>query len=318
MTIGKLLLALTLTLPTCGAFAQFPNKQIKIVVPAPPAGSTDILARLIQPVMQDALKQTVVVENRGGAGGYIGTEYVAKSPADGYTQLLGGAFSTITASLQKQPSYRPGTDLTAVAIMVTVPNILVAGPKLKVNSVAELIAAAKASPGAINVGSNGIGTTLHLSAELFKLQTGTDFTHVSYKGWADCMRALVSGEIEMMFDNLSAALPNINEKKLRAFAVAAHARHRSLPDVPTLSELGVKNAEVSSWFGILVPAGTPVEVKEIIGRPLKALSEQAEFRRNIEQQGMDVEFIGPAEAGKFWLSEVDKWDKVVKAAKLAQ
>src|SRR5262245_26699984 len=158
---------LALVVCAAPASAQYPSKMIKIVSPAPPGGSTDIVARMVQPGLQEDLQQTVIVEARGGAGGYIGSEYVTKSPADGHTLLIGGAFTTITATLQKNPSYSPRRDLVPVAILASVPNALIAGPRLKANSVAELIADAKARPGAINVGSNGVGTTLHLSGELF-------------------------------------------------------------------------------------------------------------------------------------------------------
>ena len=296
------------------SFAQYPNKPIRIISPAPPGGSTEIVARLVQPGMQASLKQPVIVESRGGAGGYIGSDYVAKSAPDGYTLLLGGAFTTITATLQKNPSYNPRKDFIPVAIVASVPNLLVAGPRLKANSVPELIAEAKANPGKLNIGSNGVGTTLHLSGELFKLRTGVDIVHVPYKGWAECVTGLLSGQIDLMFDNLSTALPNITAHKFRALAVAARTRHRALPDVPTLDELGIKNAEVVSWFGIMAPAGTAPRVVDTLGRALKNAAENAETQRLINKQGMDVSFHGPADAGKFWIGEVDKWESVIKAA----
>ena len=294
--------------------AQYPSKTIKIVSPAPPGGNTEIVARLVLPGMQEGLKQAVIVESRGGAGGYIGSDYVAKAAPDGYTLLLGGAFTTITASLQKNPSYSPRKDLVPVAIMTSVPNMLVAGPNLKANSVAELIAEAKAHPGKLNVGSNGVGTTLHLSGELFKLRTGTDMLHIAYKGWAECVTGLLAGQIDLMFDNLSTALPNITAKKFRGLAVAAPTRHRSLPDVPTLDELGIKNAEVISWFGIMAPAGTPSGVIDTLARNLKGVADNPEFQRLVNRQGMDVNFHAQADATKFWIGEVDKWETVIKAA----
>jgi len=305
---------LALAASVTSSFAQYPNKIIKIVSPAPPGGSTDIVARLIQPGLQEGLKQTVIVEARGGAGGYLGSEYVAKSPADGYTLLLGGAFTTITATLQKNPSYNPRKDLIPVAIMTSVPNMLVGGPRLKANTVAELIAEAKANPNKLNIGSNGVGTTLHLSGELFKIRTGTQMVHIAYRGWADCVAGVTGGEVDMMFDNLSTALPSIAAGKLKPLAVAAPTRHRSLPNVPTLDELGIKNAEVISWFGIMVPAGTPQAVIDMIGKTLKTVSENPEFQRLVNQQGMDVTFYGPAEAAKFWETEIQKWEDVIKAA----
>jgi len=311
------LAALALSLSATAALAQYPNRIIKIVSPAPPGGNTDIVARLVQPGLQELLKQTVIVESRGGAGGYIGSDYVAKVTPDGYTLLLGGAFTTITASMHRQPSYNPRKDLVPVAIFASVPNLLVAGPHLKANSVAELIAEAKADPGKLNMGSNGVGTTLHLSGELFMLRTGVSFTHVAYPGWAACVLGLLKGEVDLMFDNISTALPNITEGKFRPLAVAAPARHRALPDTPTLGELGVKDAEVISWFGIMAPSGTPQPVIATLGAAFKTISEQPEFRKLIERQGMDVTYYGPADAARFWSGEIDKWANVIKSAGLA-
>ena len=311
-TLAMVLIAATAT----ASFGQYPSKPIKIISPAPPGGSTDIVARLVQPGLQDGLKQPVIVESRGGAGGYIGSDYVAKAAPDGYTLLLGGAFSTITATLQKNPSYNPRKDLVPIAVVATVPNMLVAGPHTKLNSVAELLALAKASPGKLNIGSNGVGTTLHLSGELFKLRTGIDIVHVAYKGWADCVTGLLGGQIDMMFDNLSTALPNITAKKSRPLAVAALNRHRTLPDVPTLDELGIKNAEVISWFGIMVPAATPPAIIDTLGRSLAVSVQTPEFQRLVERQGMDATFYGPIEAAKFWADEIDKWEGVIKAARI--
>jgi tripartite-type tricarboxylate transporter receptor subunit TctC len=297
--------------------AQYPNKVIHIVSPAPPAGSTDIIARLVAPGLQSGLRQTVIVENRGGAGGYLGSEYVAKSPADGYTLLIGGAFSTITASLHKTPGYDPRRDLVPVAIFASVPNVLIAGPRLQANSVAELITAAKAKPGKLNMGSNGVGTTLHLAGELFQLRTDTSLVHVPYRGWADCVAALLNGEVDLMFDNTSSSLPNVRAGKTRALAVAGKERHRSLPDVPTLAELGIKDAEVISWFGLMTPAGTPRPAIDALDTTLKAMAQTAEFRRGISEQGLDVTYLDAAEAVGFWNSEIDRWGAVIKASGLS-
>jgi len=311
------LAALALTLSATAALAQYPNRIVRIISPAPPGGSPDTIARLVQPGLQELLKQVVIVESRGGAGGYIGSDYVAKAPPDGYTLLVGGAFTTITASMRKQPSYNARKDLVPVAVFATVPNVLLAGPHFKVASVAELVADAKANPGKRNMGSNGVGTTLHLSGELFRLRTGTSLTHIPYKGWGDCVIALMRGEVDVMFDNVSTALPNIATGKFRPLAVTASKRHRSLPDTPTLDELGVKDSEVSSWFGIMVPAGTPQSVIDTLGAAFKTISGQPEFRKLVEQQGMDATYYGPAEAAAFWSGEIDKWESVIKAAGIA-
>jgi tripartite-type tricarboxylate transporter receptor subunit TctC len=306
--------ALALAMSATASPAQYPNRIVRIISPAPPGGSPDIVARLLQPGLQDLLKQVVIVESRGGAGGYIGSDYVAKAPPDGYTLLVGGAFTTITASMRKQPSYNSRKDLVPVAVFASVPNVLVAGPHFKAANVAGLIADVKANPGKRNMGSNGVGTTLHLSGELFQLRTAISLTHVPYKGWGDCVLALMRGEVDVMFDNVSTALPNITGGKFRPLAVTASRRHRSLPDTPTLDELGIKDAEVSSWFGIMVPGGTAQSVIDTLGAAFKTISGQPEFRKLIEQQGMDATYYGPADAAKFWIAEIGKWESVIKAA----
>ncbi len=320
MKFSGIAVATAVFLAASGALAQgvLSNRTIRIISPAPPGGSTDIVSRLVAPALQEGLKQTVIVEAKGGAGGYIGSEYVTKQPADGHTLLLGGAFTAITASLQKNPSYDPAKDLVPVAIVASVPNLLVAGPRLKANSVAELVAQAKARPGDLNFGSNGVGTTIHLTGELFKLRTGIDIVHIGYKGWADCVRGLTGSEVDMMFDNLNTALPNISAGKIRPLAVAALKRHRSLPDVPTFGELGIKDAEVTSFFGIMVPAGTPQAIIDRMGDLIRAHTASDEFQKLVHAQGLDVDFRGPADAGKFWQSEVGKWRAVVKASGLVQ
>ncbi|HVG52081.1 MAG TPA: tripartite tricarboxylate transporter substrate binding protein, partial [Xanthobacteraceae bacterium] len=294
--------------------AQYPTKYIKIVSPAPPGGGTDIIARGVQPILQNMLGQPVIVENRGGAGGYIGAEYTAKSPADGYTIVVSGAFITITASLHKVPGYNPRTDLVPVANFASVPNILVAGPRLKANSVAELIAQAKANPGKLNMGSNGVGTSLHLSGELFQLRSGVKFTHIAYRGWADAAAALTTGEVDLMFDNASTALPNIRAGKTRALAIAGPSRHRSLPDVPTLAEAGVTEAEVISWFGLMAPAGVPADVMSTLDKAMGEIAQNPEFRKSIQDQGLEVTYLNSKDATAFWIKEVDKWSGVIKAA----
>ena len=303
-----------LAAPGMASAQSYPTKFIKIVSPAPPGGGTDIIARGVQPHLQAMLGQPVIVDNKGGAGGYLGIEYTAKSPADGYTISVSGAFAIITASLHKVPGYDPRKDLMPLAVVGSVPNMLVAGPRLKANSVAELIAYAKANPGKVNMGSNGVGTSLHLSGELFQLQAGVKFTHVPYRGWADCMAALTPGEVDIMFDNVSTSIPNIKAGKTRAFAIAGPERHRGLPDVPTLAETGVKNAEVISWFGLVAPAGTPSDVMAILDKAMMEIAKKPDFQKAIHDQGLDVTYMPSKPATEFWNKEVDKWQTVIKAA----
>jgi tripartite-type tricarboxylate transporter receptor subunit TctC len=296
------------------AQAQYPNRVIKIVSPAPPGGSPDIIARAILPMLQTALGQTLVVENKGGGGGSLGAEYTAKSAPDGYTIAVSGAFMAIAALMRKSAGYNPRTDLVPVANLVSVPNMLVAGPRLKANSVAELIAEAKANPGKINMGSNGVGTSLHLTGELFQIQTGVKFTHVPYRGWADAMAALTTGEVDIMFDNVSTSLPNIKAGKTRAFAVADIKRHRDLPDVPTLAEAGVKNGEVVSWFGIIAPAGTPPDVMAALDKAVGEAAQKPEFQKIMRDQGLDIAYLNSRDSTAFWNKEIDTWSAVIKTA----
>ena len=296
--------------------AQYPSKLIRIVSPAPPGGGTDIIARSVGPMLQTALRQTVIVENRGGAGGYLGAEFTAKAPPDGHTLVVSGAFVAVTALLHKSPAYDPRTDLVPVAVFASVPNMLVAGPRLQANSVAELIAEAKANPGKLNMGSNGVGTALHLTGELFQIRSGVRFVHVPYRGWADAVAALTTGEVDLMFDNVSTGLPNVRAGKTRALAVAAPERNRSLPQVPTLAETGVPNAEVISWFGLMVPRGTPKDVIAILDQTLKGIADDATFQGEISKQGLDVTYMGADAAAKFWDSEINKWASVIKAANI--
>jgi len=315
---GTIALAFALfAAPGAGFAQQYPSKLIRIISPAPPGGGTDIIARSVGPLMQAKLQQTVIVENKPGAGGYLGSEAAAKSPPDGHTLVVGGAFTTVTALLHKTPAYNPRTDLVPVAVFASVPNLLVAGPRLKANSVAELIALAKASPGKLDMGSNGVGTSLHLTGELFQIRTGAKFTHVPYRGWADAMSALTTGEVDLMFDNLSTSLPNVRAGKIRALAVAGPERNRALPQVPTFAEVGVTNAEVVSWFGLMVAKGTPKEVIAVLDRTFKAIAEDAGFRQEIQKQGLDVTYMNSDAAGKFWQSEIDKWAGVIKSANIA-
>jgi tripartite-type tricarboxylate transporter receptor subunit TctC len=297
------------------AFAQqFPNKFIRIVSPAPPGGGTDIIARGVQPHLQALLGQPVIVENKGGGGGYLGVEYTSKSPADGYTLCVSGAFAIITASLHKVPGYDPRKDIKPLAVVGSVPNMLVAGKTVKANNVAELIAYAKTNPSKVNMGSNGVGTSIHLTGELFQLRTGTKFTHIAYRGWADCMAALSTGEVDIMFDNASTSIPKIRAGNIRGFAICGPQRHRDLPDVPTLAELGIKDADVNSWFGLILPANVPADIVATLDKAIGEIMQKAEFRKSIQDQGLDMTYAPAREAGELWIKEVDKWQAVIKAA----
>ncbi|MDH7795337.1 MULTISPECIES: tripartite tricarboxylate transporter substrate binding protein [unclassified Beijerinckia] len=296
---------------------SYPNKIIRIIGPAPPGGMVDIIARIVAPQLQDAFKQNVIVENRGGGGGYLGTEQLSRAAPDGYTLGIGGGFSTITATLQKAPSYNP-RDLIPIAVFGGTPNMLIVSPKVKARSFAELLADAKANPGKYNVGSNGLGTTIHLTAELFKQRTGTQITHIAYRGQPEAMNALMSGETDMMFDTASIHVANVKEAKIRAFGIAGPNRFKPLPDVPTLAEGGVEGVEVLSWFGLMAPKGTPPEVVTTLDTALKSIVAKPEFQRAVIEQGLEPMTMNATQAQAFWRSEIDKWSAVIKAGNMQQ
>jgi tripartite-type tricarboxylate transporter receptor subunit TctC len=293
--------------------ASYPNKPIRIVVPFPPGGATDILARAAGQRLQEAFGQPVVIDNRPGAGGNIGAELVAKAPPDGYTFLMGTVGThAINASLYAKMPYDHVKDFVPVVLVAGVPNVLVVHPSVPANSVQELIAYAKANPGKLNFASSGSGTSIHLSGELFKVLTGVQMQHVPYKGSAPAVADLIGGQVQLMFDNLPSALPQIKGGKLKALAVTSATRAPALPDVPTVAEAGVPGFEASSWFGLLAPAGTPPDiVAKINGEVAKWLA-TPEAREKLAAQGANAAGGTPADFAKHIATETTKWAKVVK------
>jgi len=254
-------IALALIALSCGAvLAQgtaYPTKPVRLVVPFPPAGTTDIIARAAAQKLSEAWGQQVVVDNRPGAAGNIGSELVSKAAPDGYTLEMGTVGThAINPSLYAKMPYDHVRDFVPIVLVAGVPNVLVVNPSLPVNSVQELIAYAKANPGKINFASSGSGTSIHLSGEMFRTITGVDITHVPYKGSAPALTDLMGGQVQIMFDNLPSSLAFIKAGKLKALAVTSATRATALPDVPTMVEAGVPGFEASSWFGMLAPAGT--------------------------------------------------------------
>jgi tripartite-type tricarboxylate transporter receptor subunit TctC len=300
-----------------GALAQqgWPNKPIRFVVPFPPGGTTDIIGRIAADEVAKALNATTVVENRGGAGGNIGAEAVARSAPDGYTMLVCTVGTHgINKSLYSKLSYDPVKDFTPVTLLALVPNVIVVHPSVKANTVKELIALLKANPGRLNYASSGNGTSIHLSAELFKTMTGTFMTHIPYRGSAPAIADLLANQTQVMFDNLPSAMPQIKAGKLRALAVTSAKRAAALPDVPTVAEAGVPGYEASSWFGLVAPAGTP---KEIVDKTRDAIAKawaRPDVREKLLGQGADPVADTPEEFAKYIDSEIAKWAKVVKAS----
>ena len=309
-------LAAALVCFATGALAQpYPNHPIRLVVPFPAGGTTDILARDAAPKLTEVLGQPVVVDNRPGAGGNIGADLVAKSQPDGYTLLVGTVGThAINPSLYAKMPYDHVKDFAPVVLVAGVPNVLVVNPSLPVNSVADLIKLAKSKPGSVNFASSGNGTSIHLSGELFKTMAGVDMTHVPYKGSAPALIDLVSGQVQVMFDNLPSSLPQIKAGKLRAIAVTSLKRSPALPDVPTISESGLPGFEASSWFGLLAPAGTPPAVVTRLNAEVNKWLQSPEGREQLLAQGAQAAGGTPEQFVAHIRAETDKWAKVVKAS----
>jgi tripartite-type tricarboxylate transporter receptor subunit TctC len=298
------------------AFAQttaYPVKPMRLVVPFPAGGTTDILARAAAQKLSDALGQQMFVDNRPGAGGNIGSELVAKSPPDGYTLEMGTVGThAINASLYQRMPYDHIKDFAPIVLVAGVPNVLVVHPSLPVNSVSELIAYAKANPGKINFASSGAGTSIHLCGELFKTMTGVSITHVPYKGSAPALTDLVGGTVQIMFDNLPSSLAFIKAGKLRALAVTTATRAAALPDVPTMAEAGVPGFEASSWFGMLAPAGTPREIVNRINSEVNRWLDSPEAREKLAAQGAIAAGGSPEDFAAHIAAETTKWSRVVR------
>ncbi|HVO90653.1 MAG TPA: tripartite tricarboxylate transporter substrate binding protein [Casimicrobiaceae bacterium] len=311
--IGGLFAVLLLAAPLALAQTNYPTKPIRLVVPFPAAGTTDILARAAAQRLSEAFGQQVVVDNRPGAGGNIGTELVAKAAPDGYTLLMGTVGThAINQSLYSKLPFDPVKDFQPVILVAGVPNVLEVNPALPVNSVQDLIAYAKANPGKLNFASSGNGTSIHLSGELFKTMTGVTMTHVPYKGSAPALTDLVGGQVQLMFDNLPSSLAFIKAGKLRAIAVTSTARASALPDVPTIAESGVPGFDASSWFGILAPAGTPHDVVVKINAEVAKWLATPEAKEKLASQGAIAFGGSPEDFAKHIATESAKWAKVVK------
>ena len=307
--------ALFACIATVASAQGYPNRTIRLVVPFPAAGTTDILARAAAQKLTEAFGQSVVVDNRPGAAGNIGSDLVAKSAPDGYTLLMGTVGThAINPSLYSKMPYDHVKDFVPVVLVAGVPNVLVVNPALPVNSVADLIKLAKDKPGQINFASSGSGTSIHLSGELFKTMAGVDITHVPYKGSSPALVDLIGGQVQIMFDNLPSALPQIKAGKLRAIAVTSLKRAPVLPDVPTISESGLPGFEASSWFGVLAPAGTPAPIVARINAEVNKWLQSAEAREKLLSQGAEAAGGSPEQFAQHIRAESEKWAKVVKAS----
>ena len=310
-TAGALLL---LAAPLSMAQA-WPTRPIRLVVPFPPGGLIDNMARLVGSRLSQELGQPVVIDNKPGAGGNVGAAEVARAPADGYTLLMASPALTISPAVYKNLPYQP-SQLAPVALLGRVPNVLLVNPASGIGKVQDLVGRAKAKPGQLNYASNGNGTSLHLSAELFKRRSETFITHVPYRGAAAAITALLSGEVDMMFDNLPSAIGQIQAGKLRALAVTTAQRSTALPDVPTLAEAGMEGFNVSAWFGVAAPAGLPTPVATRLADALQKVVQQPEVAAAMQRQGADPAFMDAASAAAALNADAAQWKQVAAFAKI--
>jgi len=298
------------------AFGQadnYPSRPVKIIVSYPPGGTTDLVARVVGQKLSEFWGQPVVVENRPGASGNIGTQVAAKSPADGYTILQSSvAIQSINPALHRDPGYDPVRDFASVAKIATSINVLVVNPQLPVRSVRELIAYTRANPGKVAYASPGSGTSPHLSTELFKATTGADALHVPYKGSAPMLADLIGGQVQFAIDNLPASLPHVRSGKLRALAVTGPRRAADLPDVPTMVEAGVAGYEVTTWWSFVVPAGTPPAVVFKINADTVRALQSADVRDRMTKQGLEPTPSTPVELDALAKAELARWSKLIK------
>ena len=315
-SLGNLVVAIALAcgLPAATHAQSWPSKPIRYIVPFPPGGATDILARSIADKLGPALGQPVIVENRAGAAGNIGTELAAKAAPDGYTILMVTVAQSISETLYAKLGYNLMRDLAPVILVARVPNVMVVHPSVPARSVKEFIDYAKANPGKVNFASSGSGTSIHMSGELFKLLSGVDIVHVPYKGSAAALTDLIGGQVSVMFDNLPPSMSHIRSGKLRPLAITTTTRYPTLPDLPTMVEAGVPGYESSSWFGIMAPAGTPKDIIARLNAEARKIMALPDVRERFDQQGAIASPGTPEDFDAFIRAEIAKWGKVVKAS----
>ncbi len=317
LSILKVSVVCFITLTSIHGQAQtgYPNKPIKLIVPFPPGGLIDNVARLITPALSAELGQTIVVENKPGAGGNLGAAEVAKATPDGYTLLMASPPLSISPALYKNLPYNPSS-IEPIAIFGQLPNVLLVNPDSGINSVAELVKRAKANPGKMNYASNGNGTSLNLSAEMLKSQAGIYVVHLPYRGSALANVALVSKDVDFMFDNLPPALGLIKGNKLKALAVTTSTRNPALPQVPTMQEAGFPNFQVSAYFGIAAPKGLPQDISSKLQNSIQKAVTQKEVADSLVKLGATVDFMNASKSAEFIKADAQRWQKVVDYAKI--
>lgn len=310
--VFALLALAALALPA--AAQDYPTKPVRVIVAFAPGTTSDIIGRMFAEKLTQQMGQPFIVENRTGAGGTIGADFVAKSAPDGYTLLVSTAALPVSAHVYPNLKYDTAKDFASVTVISHSPLLLAANLNFPPKTVQELVQYAKANPGKASFGSAGVGTSHHLTGEKFKLDTGIDIVHVPYKGSGPAHIDLMGGQIQLMFDNIVALIPHVRSGKVRALAVSSAKRHPLLPDVPTIQEAGVKNFETVAWFGFVAPAGTPRPVVDRLNAEVRKAIQLPDVNKRLLDAGSTIIGNSPDEADRFLRDEVAKWGKVVKAA----
>jgi tripartite-type tricarboxylate transporter receptor subunit TctC len=312
---AKLIVVLSLLLVPLAAQAQdFPNRQIRLIVPFPAGGPNDIIARLVGQRMSELFKQNIIIDNRSGQAGVLGTDVVAKAAPDGYTIGIVSASSLVINPTMEKVAYDPKKDLAPVTLVTTVPEMLVVASNVPANNMAELIALAKAQPGKLNFASAGVGGLPHLAGELFKLTAKIDIVHVPYRGAAPAINDLLGQQVQMVFLDLPVILPQIQAGKLKPIALGARQRAPTAPDVPTTAEVGMPDLLIENWYGMIAPSGTPEKVVAEINRVANEAMNDPQVKQKLADQGLTVAGDTPEQFRAFIDSETTKWAKVMKDA----
>ena len=309
------LLTLALISPQHGQAQPYPSKPVRLVVPYAPGGATDIISRASATELSKTLGQSVVVDNRPGAGGNVGAEMAAKSAPDGYTMLMSASsLHGITPFLYSKLNYDPNKDLAPVIVFASFANVLVLNPGVKANSLKELIALVKAQPGKLACASSGSGSTIHMSCEMFKQMLGLDITHVPYRGSGPALTDLLGGQVHMMFDNIPSAISHIRSGKLRALATTGPVRSVTLPELPTMIEAGLPGYESTAWFGLAMPAGTPKEIIVRMNAEGQKAAKAPDFVKRMNDLGYEIVGGTPEQMAAMIQDEIKRWGPIVKAS----
>jgi tripartite-type tricarboxylate transporter receptor subunit TctC len=294
---------------------DYPSKPIRLIVPFPPGGINDVVGRIVATHLGERLGKQVIVDNRSGAGGIVGTELAANAPKDGYTLLIISIASAVNPWLYKVP-YEPVASFAPVAILVSAPTVIVVNPDLPAKSIKELVSLAKQKPGDLTYATSGIGTSLHLAGELFRMTAGVDILHVPFRGASPALIDVAGGHSKIAFGSVTSTIPLIRSGKVRALGVGDLKRSAALPDVPTVAEAGVPGYEAGNWIGIVAPAGTPPDIVAKLNREISALQDQPEVQKQFANEGADIVKMTPDAFGDFMRNELAKWGRVIKTANI--